>query len=59
MLDPWIIEEILRREEEQKRREQERRPEMPLESPRRDRDPAGAQPPARDREERGVVVIDI
>jgi hypothetical protein len=58
MLDPWIIEEILRREEEQRRRE-ERRPEMPLETPRRDRDPAGAQPPATDREERGVVVIDI
>lgn len=59
MLDPWIIEEILRREEEQKRREQERRPEMPLESPRRDRDPATATPPAKDREERGVVIIDI
>jgi hypothetical protein len=56
MLDPWIIEEILRREED-KRREQERRIEMPLESPRRDRDPAEANPPPR--EERGVVVIDI
>ena len=58
MLDPWIIEEILRREEEQKLREQERRPEMPLESPRREREPAVA-PPTKDREERGVVVIDI
>lgn len=58
MLDPWIIEEILRREEEQRRRE-ERRIEMPLESPRRiERDPAEATPP-HDREERGVVVIDI
>jgi len=57
MLDPWIIEEILRREEEQRRRD-ERRIEMPLESPRRDRDPATATPPT-DREERGVVVIDI
>jgi hypothetical protein len=59
MLDPWIIEEILRREEEVKRREQERRIEMPLESPRRDRDPAEANPPPRNQEERGVVVIDI
>jgi hypothetical protein len=58
MLDPWIIEEILRREEEQRRRE-ERRPEVPLESPRRDRDPATATPPPADREERGVVIIDI
>jgi hypothetical protein len=57
MLDPWIIEEILRREEEQRRRE-ERRIEMPLESPRRiERDPAEATPP--EREERGVVIIDI
>ncbi|MBE7453800.1 MAG: hypothetical protein HS111_34515 [Kofleriaceae bacterium] len=58
MLDPWIIEEILRREEEQRRRE-ERRIEIPLESPRRDRDPAEATPPTPDREERGVVIIDI
>jgi hypothetical protein len=59
MLDPWIIEEILRREEE-KRRQEERRIDMPLESPRRDRDPAEANPPPRnDGEERGVVVIDI
>lgn len=59
MLDPWIIEEILRREEEQRRRDNERRIELPLESPRRDRDPAEANPPPRNNEERGVVVIDI
>ncbi len=58
MLDPWIIEEILRREEV-KRREQERRIEMPLESPRRDRDPAEANPPPQSGEQRGVVIIDI
>jgi len=57
MLDPWIIEEILRREEE-KRREQDRRIEAPLHSPRWD--PAEANPPpAPPREERGVAVIDI
>ena len=58
MLDPWIIEEILRREEA-KRRDQERRIEMPLESPRRDRDPAEANPSPQSGEQRGVVVIDI
>ncbi len=58
MLDPWIIEEILRREEE-RRREHERRIELPLESPRRDRDPAEANPSPRSEEQRGVVVIDI
>ena len=57
MLDPWIIEEILRKEEEQRRRE-ERRIDVPLESPRRDRDPATATPPPAE-QERGVVVIDI
>ena len=57
MLDPWIIEEILRREEE-KRREQDRRIEAPIQSPRHD--PAEANPPpAPAREERGVAVIDI
>ncbi|HVK72396.1 MAG TPA: hypothetical protein VM734_03720 [Kofleriaceae bacterium] len=57
MLDPWIIEEILRREEE-RRRESERRIEMPLEAPRRnEREPAANPPPTG--EERGVVVIDI
>ena len=58
MLDPWIIDEILRREEE-KRREQERRIEVPLETPRgRDSDSKlPVQPPPES--ERGVVVIDI
>lgn len=58
MLDPWIIEEILRREEEQRRRE-ERRIEVPLETPRPNRDPATATPPPPAEQERGVVVIDI
>ena len=58
MLDPWIIEEILRREEEQRRRESERRIELPLEAPRRDDRPA-ANPAPTPGEERGVVTIDI
>jgi len=58
MLDPWIIDEILRREEE-KRREQERHPiEMPLDKPRPGSSPAIPAPPA-DENQRGVVVIDI
>jgi hypothetical protein len=59
MLDPWIIEEILRREEDE-RRKQERRIEMPLESPSRYHDitPSTSNPqPAEG--DRGVVVIDI
>ncbi len=58
MLDPWIIEEILRREEE-RRRDTEHRIEMPLERPRHNHDPSRANPPAAPREDRGVVVIDI
>lgn len=55
MLDPWIIEEILRREEE-KRRDQAQRIEVPIQGPR----PAEANPPpAPTREERGVAIIDI
>ncbi len=54
MLDPWIIEEIIRREREEKR--EERRIEMPL-IPQRDREPISPAP-AEDKD-RGVVVIDI
>lgn len=58
MLDPWIIEEIRRREEREKlHQDQERRPvlEIPLEAPRsddRDRD-------KRPSDERGVVIINF
>ncbi|MEJ7603877.1 MAG: hypothetical protein WKG01_38710 [Kofleriaceae bacterium] len=58
MLDPWIIEEILKKEENA-RREHERRPaELPLD---RYRD-TGERPvvkPPNDEGQRGVVVIDI
>ena len=53
MLDPWIIEEIRRREEDSRRREE--RVELPLESPQYrqpDKKPASE-------DERGVVIIDI
>jgi hypothetical protein len=55
MLDPWIIEEIRRREEEE-RQHREQRPvlEVPLDMPwptgRRDEKPS---------EERGVVIVDF
>lgn len=58
MLDPWIIDEILKREED-KRREQDNRLELPLEKP---RSPTGPQPAVQapaEEGERGVTVIDI
>jgi len=61
MLDPWIIEEILKKEEEA-RRESERRPaELPLDRIDRHRGDTGERPVVKSPEEspRGVVVIDI
>lgn len=61
MLDPWIIEEIRRREEDQRQREQQRSQfeihEMPSETDRNERRSGRPEPaPASDR---GVVVIDF
>jgi hypothetical protein len=57
MLDPWIIEEIIRREREEQRRHEERRIELPLQNPaRHDSDPQIPVPPS---EDRGVTIIDI
>jgi hypothetical protein len=58
MLDPWIIEEILKKEEEL-RRESERRPaELPIERHRDTGDRPVVTPP-REESERGVMIIDI
>jgi len=57
MLDPWIIEEIIRREREEERRRDERRIELPLQNPRTQPEPAAPIPPADS--DRGVTVIDI
>ena len=59
MLDPWIIEEILRREEERQHEEERGRVELPLESPRYRE--GESQPGGKQDEDtsRGVVVIDI
>ena len=55
MLDPWIIEEIRRREEREKLH-QDRRPilEIPIETPRSDDRDRDKRPPDDDR---GVVII--
>lgn len=58
MLDPWIIEEILRREDERRREEGREHLELPLESPRyRETGKQPASPSSDD--ERGVIIIDI
>lgn len=57
MLDPWIIEEILKKEEERRREEQRERAELPVVPYREDDRPRVT--PAEDQGERGVVVIDI
>lgn len=57
MLDPWIIEEILKKEEE-KRREMERQPELPAPGP-RDTGPRPTVRPPSEEGERGVMIIDI
>ncbi len=54
MLDPWIIEEIRRREED-RRREQDSRLELPLEPPRYHEAPV----PPPEEIDRGVTVIDL
>ena len=57
MLDPWIIEEIRRREDERRRDEGRSHLELPLEHPRyQEQDRSHVVP---EREERGVTVIDI
>ncbi len=57
MLDPWIIEEILKREEEQRREQEGGRIELPVERYRDDEKPTVTPP--REEGERGVMIIDI
>lgn len=58
MLDPWIIEEIRRREEERRRDQEAGRVELPLESPKY-HDRGAPSAPAEESGGRGVVVIDM
>jgi hypothetical protein len=57
MLDPWIIEEIRRREEERRREREAFRIELPLVQE-EDRRPAPRHDDA-EKSNRGVVVIDL
>jgi hypothetical protein len=62
MLDPWIIDEILKREEDRRREQERARIEAPLQSPPRYKDSGeypAAPAPASDEGERGVTIIDI
>ena len=58
-MDPWIIEEILKKEEERRREQEGGRVELPVDIY-REQDKPRVTPPRQDSEnERGVVVIDI
>jgi hypothetical protein len=57
MLDPWIIEEILKKEEEQRRESERGRVELPIHRP--DLGDRPAVTPPREENQRGVMIIDI
>jgi len=57
MLDPWIIEEILKKEQEQRRESERGRIELPIHRP--DMGDRPAVTPPREESERGVMIIDI
>ncbi len=59
MLDPWIIEEIRRREEEQRKIDQRPVIEMPLHGPRPDDQTEQGKPNPDDAPQRGITVIDL
>jgi hypothetical protein len=59
MLDPWIIEEIRKREEDRQRRDSEVVIELPLPQPRENDPRPFTTPPPSDEGEQGVVVIPI
>lgn len=58
MLDPWIIEEILKKEEEARREQERGRAELPVPPYRESGDKTVVTPP-REEGERGVMIIDI
>jgi hypothetical protein len=58
MLDPWIIEEILKKEEEARREQERGRAELPV-PPYRDTGDRPVVTPPREETERGVMIIDI
>ena len=58
MLDPWIIEEILKKEEEARREQERGRVELPVPTYRDTGEKSQVTPP-REEAERGVMIIDI
>lgn len=58
MLDPWIIEEILKKEEDARREQERGRAELPV-PPFRDTGDKTVVTPPREEGERGVMIIDI
>jgi len=58
MLDPWIIEEILKKEEERRREDERGRAEVPA-APYRESERQPSVTPSREENERGVMIIDI
>jgi hypothetical protein len=59
MLDPWIIEEILKKEQEQRRESERGRVDLPIDRHRGDPGDRPAVTPPREEGERGVMIIDI
>ena len=59
MLDPWIIEEILKREEQARQERDRARIELPLDSPGPHIERTQVTPPQPAESERGVAIIDI
>ena len=59
MLEPWIIEEIRRREDERNREREARRIELPLYEERRDEQRRDQPREKEEQPQRGVVVIDL
>ncbi len=59
MLDPWIIEEILKKEEELRREQERSHAELPIERYRPDMGEKPTVTPAEPESERGVMIIDI
>ena len=57
MLDPWIIEEILKKEEERRREQERGHAEVPAE--RYDERKQPTTSPPKEENERGVMIIDI
>jgi hypothetical protein len=56
MLDPWVIEEIKRREDERRREHDQGRVELPIHAP----VPQGDETkPPKEESDRGVTVIDL